>query len=126
MEKIDRSAAKILREEALRAVKEVADRHGIVVELGNGRYDPNIGTFDLKVKFALEGSERKDFERWATILGLDPEDFGKKFINGGKTFRISGIAPRSKTYPILATSGGKTYKFRVESVRAGLHRESLR
>jgi len=73
----------------------------------------------------VQSTEQKDlWDKMAPVYDLNPSDFGKKFISGKSSFRISGIKPTNRKYPVLAerVSDGKTYKFPVESVKILLGR----
>jgi hypothetical protein len=111
MNKIDKAAAKILSQEAITALQEVADRHGLKVEARGGKYDPTTGTYSPKITFSLPDAERKEFALYAPMFDMTEDDFGKSFTIRNKTYTICGIAPRSTTYPILAKdASGKVFK----------------
>ena len=103
------------------AIKQVAEKYGLEVKLGNTRFTGD--NFSTKVQVATIGEggitmskEATDFNRYKTILGINM-DLGQEFQRSGKTFTIMGLKPRSKKYPILAKcSDGKTYKLPVDLV----------
>lgn len=103
------------------ALKQVAEKYGLEVKLGNTRFTGD--NFSTKVQVATVGEsgitmskEATDFNRYKTILGINME-LGQEFQRSGKTFTIVGLKPRSKKYPILAKcSDGKTYKLPVDLV----------
>ena len=103
------------------ALKQVAEKYGLEVKLGNTRF--SVDNFTTKVQVATVGEggitmskEATDFNRYKTILGINME-LGQEFQRSGKTFTIVGLKPRSKKYPILAKcSDGKTYKLPVDLV----------
>jgi len=84
----------------------------------------------VRIEVAEEGEdgvilnrEAEDFKALAAVYDLSPDDLGRKFKDStGKTFQIVGLKSRSSKYPILATSGGKRYKFPVETVKGYLER----
>ncbi len=98
------------------ALAPVAAKYGLSVKKGTGRFtDRNYTT---KLEFNLLNAEGKDttaedqFKRLAPILGFRPEDFGKEFLAQNQLFRISGVKPSSRKFPILATrADGKVFKF---------------
>ena len=103
------------------ALKQVAEKYGLEVKLGNTRFTGD--NFSTKVQVATVGQdgiamskEATDFNRWKTALGINM-DLGQEFQRNGKTYTIVGLKPRSKKYPILAKcSDGKTYKLPVDLV----------
>jgi len=103
------------------ALKQVAEKYGIEVKLGNTRFTDD--NFSTKVQVATIGQdgiamskEATDFNRHKTALGINME-LGQEFQRSGKTYTIVGLKPRSKKYPILAKcSDGKRYKLPVDLV----------
>jgi len=102
-------------------IKQVAEKYGLEVKLGNTRFTGDNFTTKVQVATVAEGGitmskEATDFNRYKTILGINM-DLGQEFQRSGKTFTIVGLKPRSKKYPILAKcSDGKTYKLPVDLV----------
>jgi hypothetical protein len=103
------------------ALKQVAEKYGLEVKLGNTRFTGDNFSTKVQVATVAEGGitmskEATDFNRYKTILGINM-DLGQEFQRSGKTFTIVGLKPRSKKYPILAKcSDGKTYKLPVDLV----------
>ncbi len=119
---IDRNTARQLSAEVEAALQAVADRHGLVVKMGGGKFDSN--TYVPKVEFKTADADSSEFEMFASSYGLDPEDFGKVFVYGpGDRYKITGVAPRNHRFPILVekVDSGKGYKFPSETVRKALH-----
>lgn len=102
-------------------IKQVAEKYGLEVKLGNTRFTGDNFTTKVQVATVAEGGitmskEATDFNRYKTILGINM-DLGQEFQRSGKTFTIVGLKPRSTKYPILAKcSDGKTYKLPVDLV----------
>lgn len=110
MESITRQDAKRLGEEVQAALAEVADKYGLQVEVRGGTYDS--GSFKPRVEFKTQGSDEATYNLYREMYINLPE-FGTTFKSQGRTFRISGFAPRSTKRPVLAVevATGKTYKF---------------
>lgn len=116
-------------EEALQAV---ADRYGLRIERKHCSYHST----EIPVAFKLtvpetteDGREldagERDFRRCAPSLGLKPDDYGKTFTSGTRTFTICGVKPRASKYPILGKGPqGGVYKFELETVLRGLGRDA--
>jgi hypothetical protein len=116
MESITRQDAATLGREVEEALRAVAERHGLTVSVRGGTYD--AGFFKPRVEFKTDGSDKQEFERYATMYGLQATDFGRTFTSQGREFKVAGIAPRSTRRPILATETrtGRTFKFEANAV----------
>ena len=123
IQKMTRSAARTIADDAQAALEDVAKRHGLTLKKGGGQYDPIEGTFTPKFTFicATEDGIPSDFSSNAPLYGLTDADYGRIFSTHHGQFTICGIAPRSRKYPILAkcSNSGKTYKFAASDVSGG-------
>ena len=95
-------------------------KFGLSIDLGSISFGDNDFRTKLKVMCGTnEDGAKRDWEKYARLFGLNAEDFGTLFINGGKTFQVSGIAVKSRKYPILATNEhGVEYKFPAHVLKA--------
>ena len=117
-------AARRILDEMFKNSKELAELN-INLELGNGRYGNETGTFKLNVISMQNGKvvpkEEIDFKNECYRFGLEKEHLGQKFMCQGEEFEICGLKPRSYKRPILAkTKTGKTYKFAPYTVKQSL------
>lgn len=101
------------------AVKEVLDRHGLVP---SGQ--PRLG-YGSNFQYRLEArpvGAPSTFAQYAAWYGLDPALEGRDIVQGGLTYRIEGIAPKSRRYPVLARRNmdGKVFKFTPEAARLAI------
>jgi hypothetical protein len=123
---MDRSKAKLVGDKIMDALKTIEDELGVTFTRGNGRFDSDsisfkITAMDRGENGEVQTPEAKDFVYYAVSFGLKADDLGRTFRQGGETFTITGMKPRSRKYPVLATSAsGKTYKFGADSVKAML------
>jgi hypothetical protein len=120
---ITRAQAKTIGEEIREKVTLVAEKHCLAVDYRGVTYDSTMvrPRFELKVM----GADREEFGAYAHAYGLEPSDFGAEFTTGtGRTYRITGIAPRRRKYPISAeeVKTGKGYKFPALTVSRALGR----
>lgn len=133
--KIDRATLRLISEDALKALQEVADKYGITLSQGRSTYS-NGDTGTLKFEMVLRTQDADgnvlsrqalDFQKHASLYGLDPSDLGREFDSNGKKYRITGLAGGRSTYPILAEnlSNGKTYKFAADIIQFKLGRHRL-
>lgn len=103
------------------ALKAIANKYGVEVNLGSTRFTGANFTTKIQIATVAEGGitmskEATDFNRYKTILGINME-LGNEFERNGNTYTIVGLKPRSRQYPVLAKcSDGKTYKLPVSLV----------
>lgn len=126
MDRFDKPTIRSLRPELEKALVDVCAKHGITAKIGNASFT------DLECKFQLilelEGAgeakstaKQADFERYATLYGLEPTDLGKTFLVGGSLYSITGISPNRPKFPIDGVRhDGKMFKFGLETVKRAL------
>jgi hypothetical protein len=129
IESVDRNAVRTLLEAARKALTIVAEDHG--VELLRKHCSYSSTEIPVAFKFVVvertEDGEAIDpreteFRKFAALYGLEPDDYGKMFKTFNGVYRVCGVKPRGKKYNILGESitNGKTYKFRIDTVKDGL------
>jgi len=118
---MERKDAVKLQNELRAALEKFAQERGLSINLGSGRY--GINDFRTTVTFvqASEDGEQSgaevEFRKYTNMFGVSPDAFGKSFIQGRTKYTISGIKPRSRKFPILATTDkGQIFKFPVASI----------
>ena len=120
-----------IMDECEEALRPIAEKYGLTLDRKGRTYRRD----SLPVMFQLLVTEHdedgntlsaaaKEFTKLAPLFGLETGDLGKEFRNRNETFRISGLSPRSRKYPVLAENvkTGKTYKFAAETVKNALKR----
>jgi hypothetical protein len=118
-EEFNPHSLKVMRTEISDALQAVANRHGVTFELGNIGYTPS--SFNVRLEAKRPESDQRQFEQYAADFGLKPSDFGATFVCNGTKYTISGINPRSRTYPIIVTrEDGESSRFREDAVRKAL------
>lgn len=107
------------------AIAGIAAKYeGLKITRGNARFNELEATFKLKLQVVNdEGeseSERRDFDTLARSYGLLPEDLGTEFRFRGKLYRLTGINPRARKYPIKGdrVSDKKKFKFPKSATRS--------
>lgn len=123
----NRTTARTLSAATLVALQAVASEHGLIVSVGSARYSD--ARVSIKVEFAAtvaadgEGTPGApaDFARDAAAVGLDDHAFGREFVYGGESYRVTGIKRSRRKYPVTAVrvSDGREYKFPATVVNAG-------
>lgn len=112
-------------------LSQLETEFGVKVALGNASFMPTNVTFkfDMTIKSQngeVETKEQTYFKQYANIYGLDPSDLGKQFSSQGYQYTITGLNPRAKRMPILATrSGGQSFKFTAFAVKEGLSKGGI-
>lgn len=119
------SEVRELQQEMLNAAREIAERRGLNVRLSKGKYG-EVGQVSVEfLRRDVPTPEANDFVRYARMYGLETSDLGLQFHDvAGHRYTISGINPRARSMPVLATEAttGRTYKFRAETVQRLLGR----
>ena len=65
---------------------------------------------------------KREWDKYCTFFGMKKEDFGRSFTTGKDAYVISGLKPKGRKYPILATATstereGTTYKFSANRIK---------
>jgi hypothetical protein len=128
----NRSNLQELRAKLDQVLGEVGSEFGVAISVGSMSFSPLETTTRLTMtaigdnaqngEIPADAKARIEFENYAKMFDLKPDDFGKEFVSRYDTFVVSGIKPRSSKYPVLATNKvtGKVFKFTAESVAAKL------
>jgi len=135
--KLDRGACHVLREainEALSSI-DFENRYGVDINVGTMSYaNTGAGPISTKLEIALlnadgkaETQQRIDFKKRANwFAGLAPTDLDREFTDfDGTRFKIVGLKPKSRKYPIVVEDmeNGKLFKFPAKRVSGALDRQ---
>ena len=125
IDQLNRQAIKPIFEDAESALQMVAERYGLTLKRESGSFTATAFTVKFTFQCETEGGIPADFVRLAPLYALTPEDFGKEFTTPSGTYRITGINPRRRKYPISGecVRTGKGYKFTESAVRVSVHTE---
>lgn len=119
----DKTNCRLITAKMLEALKPLADELGISFKQKSGSF---LATnFTLKIEASVKNEngevvlkEVEEFKKYANLYGFKPEDLGRQFEWGGKTYAIHGLSARSRQYPILGKdSKGRIFKF-PESIKS--------
>jgi len=115
-EKINSVQAKIKA-----AIAQIEREENVKISFGSCRYDSSKYSSTMSVK-TNEINDKVNLanERTCKMLGLDTNVIGKLVKIGAKTFVVTDIKTRNRTYPIIAECEGKSYKLSVDQVKRGL------
>lgn len=92
--KFDKTNLKEIREDFQCVVKDIEEKYGIIITMGNISYSALEFTTKLTVtsnETISEDFERKEFEKYCSAYGLKKEDYGRTFRNGGKEYKLIGF-----------------------------------
>ena len=86
------------------ALQPIAQKYGITIVRGGGNY----GGLEATLKFLLrtqsetgETQEALDFKQYAELFGVPVAALGQTVRLGRETFKIVGLTPRRRKYPVL-------------------------
>lgn len=123
---IDRAKARAIQDELAEAVRPILEAHGLKVAKGRASYD--VGMFRFTVEAHSTGDNDPkvvDWGRYAEGFGLPKGALGREMTYGSKRFRIVGLLPSRRRFPVVATrlDDGKELLLEAESVKRALARE---
>ena len=120
---------KLLKDEMMAALQPIADKYGLSLTHGVGRYMPDGSSFTSAFELAVKGEDGRgettivsDFRMHAPLWGLKATDIGRRFVVGGTLYDIVGAKASNRKYPILGQRvvGKTVYKFMPHQVVNGL------
>lgn len=122
IKEFDRQNLKPLRQDIDKALKAVAEKYGLSLMLGNIRFNESSATCKLEARVTEKTGEptmAADFRALAPTYGLESSLLYQTVLMDGKFYKIVGLKPRNRKYPIIATrvDTGKRYKFPASVVR---------
>jgi ribulose-5-phosphate 4-epimerase/fuculose-1-phosphate aldolase len=120
---LDRDTISQLRKSLHAALTKFAQAHGLdSASVGNISYSST--SFTAKIEFMLADAEETEFARHAALVGLRPEDYGRLITVDGREFRVVGVDPRCRKYPVtVRCSDGKVFKMNLNTVNTALNRK---
>lgn len=110
IERMTKANCALLRKAINDNLAELGESYGVEVHAGNARYDDNKVTFKLVLSVAGVDLARVEFNECCYLFDLTPDDWGKELKWAGRTYTLTGLAPRSPKYPVLASYRGETFK----------------
>ena len=116
-------SAVMIRTDITKELQAIGEKLGVFIELGSGTFTPTeLGmrlNITLREGYDGKSGRQTQYERNAFMFGLPDKSFGKSFSYGGKYYKITGIRPKARKNPVLATdSSGKEFIFPADIVKA--------
>ena len=124
VEQFDIQFLKNFRTEFKDAVKELEEKHGIVINLGNISYSSSDFTGKLEVRLDSVNPNQKyinTFKIWHKLYGLEEDMLNKSFRTNGKTLKFVGLDSKRTKYPCICEGNGQSYKLSVEQLKLHLN-----
>lgn len=113
---MDRQTLKNFRADFAEAVKDLSKQYNFDIRLGNISYSDNQFTSKLTVT-AIGDADNGEEARWKESLrryghryGLTEDDYDRVIMSYDGQYRLRGIKPRARKYPIVAEKNGTRYK----------------
>ena len=124
-----RDKIKEIRKDLDQALKEIGIKHGFSLKTGNASFSKS--NFSMKIEGAtiiggeVQSKERVAFEFFAESVGLEINDLGKVFKQGGFLYEIIGYKSKCSKRPVLCKRVGtdQRYKFSVAMVKIFMKEE---
>jgi hypothetical protein len=119
IEKFDKDVVQGLRPVVEEALAAALAKYGLTVDVGRITYGET--SFSAKVEFATGNDAESEFKKYATILGYQPDWFGKTFELQGENVKVIGVEPGKPKFPIqIQNEAGKVYGYTVDALRLAL------
>lgn len=125
---MDKATVKTMQDDMAKAVEDVAQKYGLRITKSAARFsDHEVSlTFGFRTTdtAAILTREKADWEKYAKMFGLEPDDFGQEFEWWAQKYCITGVNLGRTKYPIKACLKGTTkmYKFSADMVKFALKR----
>lgn len=123
---MNKQITKRINEDALKALKAVATKHGVMVSNKGGKFDSD--GCELKFEFAHvtgAGHSARTDKDWEFLLKTEPTlkgvKLGDKFRVNGTVYTIHGCSLSRPVWPISGKGPkGGAYRFKVKQVALGI------
>jgi hypothetical protein len=125
---MDRKKLRQIADDVEASLTEVGLNHDVKIESGPGKFSRDgWATVTLKISEVdddgrVRSEEAETFRHYATSYGLKPEDLGREFNTSCGTYRIIGLKPKNRKYPVIVEHlvSHSLRKFSAEIVRSYL------
>ncbi len=128
IKKFDKAAGRLFAEALQQALKDVAEKHGVVLKLTKFEYD-NDRTCNYKFSAIAIGDgtapatpEAVEWEQYHSLFRMEKDDLGTEVTINRERHIIVGLKMSSRRFPILARRlrDNKTFKYEAITVAAAL------
>jgi hypothetical protein len=122
---MDKETVQKIRKQIQKAL-DAAKLGDYKVDVGSAQYGSSYVKFSVELSDIINGEvvtkEAGAFRKYAKSYDLEPSDLGRTFSFKGDEYKISGLRPSARRFPICAVriSDQKHYRFPHSTVRDGL------
>lgn len=121
IEKIPLSKVDDVKSKIMEHLEPLGAELGLSFEIGGATCDPNQMYFHSKLTVSVgnkEDQEKRQFNKYCSLFGLEPSDYGRDFRSGGRNFKLIGFNLRASKMPIIARNEqGVEYKFTETAIK---------
>lgn len=123
---MEREKVRALRDAMEAALKSVEKEFNVKVEFGTARFSDQNARFKLEVSDIVGGKaltkQVMDWNNHCKLYGFKKSDLGRPFKFQGHIYKIAGLSPRSRRFPVIVERqpDGKQFKFNNEDVQTFL------
>jgi len=127
VEQISIETLKKFRTDFAEAVKDLEEKYGFVIKLGNISYGET--SFRSKLEVTLDSVSptqkyEETFKSLYKLYGLEESYLGRVFKSNGINLTFVGIDSKKRNYPCICSgSNGKQYKMSTEQLKLHLLNE---
>lgn len=114
MDNMKQEQIKVIQQDLKAAFAAVGEKHRISIAMGSLTYNDLYFTCPIKGRFldakgSTEEADKAEWDAYCGKFGLKADMFGQVFTIAGKTYKIIGIKPKARKYPVVGQvgSGGK-------------------
>jgi hypothetical protein len=117
---MNRAELRKVEQEMDDALSAIAKRYGLDVGAFKVRIEGD--GMDVFARLTVPGAAEAEWNMGRKYVEMGQVAFGATFKAGAHKYTIAGLKLTSKAYPVLGARvpDGKVFKFRAETVRAGL------
>ena len=124
-EQITTEVIKNFRADFAQAVKDLEQKYGFKIDLGNIKYDSEHFSSKLEVTLSSVNPNKKyeeAFESLHKLYGLEESYLGKVFKSNGINLTFIGLDNKKRNYPCICNgSNGKQYKLSIDQLKLHLN-----
>jgi len=126
--RLNKPSCRVIREKFENFAAQLLQETGVALKLGAIRYDESSfrATMEGYISVGADGesADKIAWDKHCVHYGLQPEDFGKTVTIGfGRVYKLVGLKPRNRKYPIIGECHGKRYKVPAEEICIALTKE---
>lgn len=105
--------------------RELGEKHNLKFATGRTSYgetdfSTRLTCIDLTAAGGVDSKDALTYKQKHSYYGLPADGLGKEFKYFGKVYKITGLNPKRRKYPVSAERDGKSFKFPADEVARAL------